>query len=50
MVFDESEQKIICDLRKKRGVVKASLTRIQKFVTSFQPGINAITLLEFKQE
>jgi len=37
-------------LRRKRGVVKASLTRIRKFVQNFKPTVDAVTLLEFRQE
>ncbi|XP_050058669.1 uncharacterized protein LOC126553154 [Aphis gossypii] len=47
---DDREQKLISDLRRKRGVVKASLTRIRTFIQNFKPGVDAITLLEFRQE
>lgn len=50
MVLDDSEQKLISDLRRKRGVVKASLTRIRTFIQNFKPGVDAITLLAFRQE
>lgn len=50
MSFDENNQRSLSDLRRKRGVIKASLTRIRKFVANFNPREDAITLLEFRQE
>lgn len=50
MVLDESEQKALSDLKRKRGVIKAALTRAQKFVTKFDPKVESIALLEFRQE
>jgi len=50
MVLDESEQKVLSDLRRKRGVIKASLTRIQTFISKFNPREDPVTLLEFRQE
>lgn len=50
MVLDECDQKTLTEIRKKRGGVKASLTRILKFLEKFKPGIYAITLLDFRQE
>ncbi|XP_008185105.1 uncharacterized protein LOC103309988 [Acyrthosiphon pisum] len=50
MVLDDSDKKVLGDLRRKRGVVKASLTRIRTFVQNFRPAVDAITLLEFRQE
>lgn len=50
MVLDDNDRKVLSDLRRKRGVVKASLTRIRTFVQSFRPTVDAITLLEFRQE
>ena len=50
MVLDEREQKVLSDLKRKRGVVKSSLTRLQNFITKFNPREEPITLLEFRQE
>lgn len=50
MVLDESSQKLVSDLRRKRGVIKASLTRIRTFISKFNPREDAISLLEFRQE
>lgn len=50
MVLDESSQKLVSDLKRKRGVVKASLTRIRTFISKFNPREDAISLLEFRQE
>jgi len=50
MVLDESSQKMLADMKRKRGVVKASLTRIKTFVNKFDPREQAISLLEFRQE
>lgn len=50
MVLDESAQKVLSELRRSRGVVKASLTRVRKFVDNFNPLEQALSLLEFRQE
>lgn len=50
MVFEDSDQKVLTDLKRKRGVIKASLTRARNFVNSFNPREQAITLVEFRQE
>jgi len=50
MVRDESSQKMLTDLKRKRGVIKASLTRARNFLNSFNPREQAITLVEFRQE
>jgi len=50
MVLDENEQKALTDLKRKRGVINASLTRIRTFVTKFDPTQQAVSLLEFRQE
>lgn len=50
MVLDESSQKMLTDLKRKRGVIKASLTRIITFVNKFDPVEHAISLLDFRQE
>ncbi|XP_060836335.1 uncharacterized protein LOC132918997 [Rhopalosiphum padi] len=50
MVLDESVQKVLGDLRRKRGVIKASLTRIQTYISKFNPREDPVTLLEFRQE
>ncbi|VVC27563.1 Protein of unknown function DUF1759 [Cinara cedri] len=38
------------ELRKKRGIVKAALTCMKTFVESFDPSVDAVSLLEFRQE
>lgn len=50
MGLDESDQKILADLKRKRGVVKAALTRIARFVDSFDQSEQPISLLDFRQE
>jgi hypothetical protein len=50
MVLYSNEQKALADLKRKRGVVKASLTRISKFVESYDPTEQSISLLDFRQE
>lgn len=50
MGFDESDQKVLSDLKRKRGVVKASLTRIRNFLNIFNVREDDITFLEFRQE
>lgn len=50
MVLDDSSQKVLTDLKRKRGVVKAALTRIATFVNGFDPSEQPISLLDFRQE
>ncbi|CAI6370378.1 unnamed protein product [Macrosiphum euphorbiae] len=50
MVLDSSQMKDISELRKRRGVIKASLTRMKTFVSGFDINEDPITLLEFRQE
>lgn len=50
MVLDESELKMLSELKRKRGVVKASLTRISTFVSKFDPSVHATSQLDFRQE
>jgi len=45
MALDESWQKVLTDHKRKRGVIKASLTRIVNFVNRFDPREQAISLL-----
>jgi len=44
MVLDDSSQKVLADLKKKRGVVKAALTRIATFVINFDPSEQPISI------
>lgn len=46
----EDFQKELTSLRRKRGVTKASLTRLRNFVNEFDHESQAISLLEFRQE
>ncbi|XP_022165436.1 uncharacterized protein LOC111030316 [Myzus persicae] len=50
MVLDDVMLGQVKDLRKKRGIIKAALTRMKNFVEGFDPTIDAISLLEFRQE
>jgi len=50
MVLDESDIKVLADMKRQRGVVKASLTHIKRFVRKFDPREQAVSLLEFRQE
>jgi hypothetical protein len=50
MGLDELDQKVLSDLKRKRGVIKASLTRIRTFLNKFNVREDSITLLEFRQE
>lgn len=50
MGLDEMMLGQVKDLRKKRGIIKAALTRMKNFVEAFDPTIDAISLLEFRQE
>lgn len=50
MILEDSEKKILSDLRRRRGVVKASLTRVQTFINNLNSRDDPITLLEFRQE
>lgn len=48
MGLDETVQGQVKELRKKRGIIKAALTRMKNFVDAFDPTIDAISL--FRQE
>lgn len=50
MVLEETPLKVLVDLRRKRGVIKAALTRISNFVKTFDPKVEAVSLLDFRQE
>jgi DNA repair ATPase RecN len=50
MVLDEQGQKVLSDLKRKRGVVKDSLTRMSNYVTKFNTETDDVALLEFRQE
>lgn len=43
-------QKDLTALRKRRGVIKGSLTRMKKFVNDFETSDQQISLLEFRQD
>ncbi|XP_060865555.1 uncharacterized protein LOC132941464 [Metopolophium dirhodum] len=47
---DDVMQDQVKELRKKRGIIKASLTLMKNFVERFDPTVDAISLLEFRQE
>lgn len=49
-MMDENNQKVLSDMKKKRGVVKGSLTRMKNFVSNFDSDLDDIALLEFRQE
>lgn len=50
MSLDDVMQSQLKELKKKRGIIKASLTRMKNFVDNFDPSTDAISLLEFRQE
>lgn len=50
MGLDESDQKCLNYLKRKRGVVKVSLTRVRTFVSKYNSREDAITILIFSQE
>lgn len=50
MALDESNQKLLNDLKTRRRVVKCSLTRMRTFVTKVQTEDCAVSELEFRQE
>lgn len=50
MGLDDDQQKVLANLKKKRAVIKASLTRVRTFVSKFDPLEQAVSLLEFRQE
>jgi hypothetical protein len=50
MSSDEALLVQLKELKKKRGIVKATLTRMKTFVQSFDPTVEAISLLEYRQE
>lgn len=50
MVLDEDNQKQLIVLKRQRGVIKASLTRLRNFTRDFDPVVKSIALLEFRQE
>lgn len=47
---NESDTKMLLELKKKRAVIKAALTRVRTFVTNFEPREQALSLIEFRQE
>jgi len=49
-MYSEEEIKMLAELKRKRGVVKAALTRAQTFVSNFVIGEQPASLLEFRQE
>jgi len=50
MVLDEDNLKQLIVLRRKRGVIKVSLTRLRNFTKEFDPVVQSIALFEFRQE
>jgi hypothetical protein len=50
MSLDEMMMGQLKDLRKKRGIIKAALIRMKTFVENFDTTVDAISLLEFRQE
>jgi len=49
MVLEETSLKVLSDSNRKRGVIKAALTRMSNFVKGFDPKVKAISLLEFRR-
>lgn len=50
MGLDERQQEELKNLIRKRGAIKAALTRVRTFINKFNPREEAITLLQFRQE
>lgn len=50
MGLDDDQLNVLADLKRKRGVIKASLTRVRTFVSKFDRLEQAILLMEFRQE
>lgn len=50
MSLDENTLKLLGDLKQKRGVIKVSLTQTRNCIKHFDPKVEAISLLEFRQE
>ncbi|CAI6343037.1 unnamed protein product [Macrosiphum euphorbiae] len=50
MALDDETLKIVTGLKKKRGVIKGSLTRIRTFISNFDVTEQPVSLLEFRQE
>ncbi|CAI6352353.1 unnamed protein product [Macrosiphum euphorbiae] len=49
-MLEEDKKKTLADLKRKRGTIKAALTRVHTFVNNFDPIDQAVSLLEFRQE
>lgn len=45
-----TDDQVLAGLRRKRGTIKASLTRVRTFVDNFDPSNQVVSLLEFRQE
>lgn len=45
-----TDEQILAGLKRKRGTIKASLTRVRTFVDNFDQSNQAVSLLEFRQE
>lgn len=50
MVLDDASIKILVGLKRKRGVVKAFLTRVRTFISNFDVPEQPVSLLVFRQE
>lgn len=50
MALDDESLKILAGLKKKRGVIKGSLTRIRTFISNFDVTEQPVSLLVFRQE
>lgn len=50
MMNSNEELKLLIELKRKRGVVKAALTRAHNFVSKFVIGEQPVSVLEFRQE
>ena len=49
-MLEEDKKKTLADLKRKRGTIKAALTRAHTFVNNFDPIDQAVSLLKFRQE
>jgi len=50
MALDAEALKVLSELKRKQGVVKAALTRTLKFIGNFDAKVETLSLLEFRQE
>jgi len=50
MTLEEDTKRSLSELKRKRETIKADLTRVHTFLNNFDPTVQAVSLLEFRQE